>query len=136
MARLYELFVAEWLKKHLPQQYFIQPQEKVDVGENNELSFEIDLVLYEAASGKAVCVLDTKYKAVESPSNRDVEQVVTYAQIKECKKAVLIYPIPLCSPLNTPIGGIRVFSKVFSLEGDLEAAGQKFLDDLLACLEQ
>ena len=59
MERLYELFVAEWLRIHLPPSVMLKIQEKVDVGESNTLTFKIDLVLYNAGTGKALCVLDT-----------------------------------------------------------------------------
>ncbi|MBN1814415.1 MAG: restriction endonuclease [Anaerolineae bacterium] len=131
MARLYELFVAEWLKAHLPQDLLLRIQEKVDIGEGDELSFQIDLVLYDAETGKAHCVLDTKYKAPEHPDPDDVAKVVAYAEMKGCDDALLVYPTPLSHPLDESIGNIRVRSMTFSLDGDLEAAGWSFLDNLL-----
>ena len=78
----------------------------------------------------ALLVLDTKYKAPDRPGNDDISQVVTYANIKDCQEAVLIYPTPL--NLDVMIGKIRVRSLTFSLDGDLEQAGSRFLDDLLS----
>ena len=132
MARLYELFVAEWLKAHLPSNVSLSIQEKVDVGEGDVLSFNIDLVLYDAETGKARCVLDTKYKAKEKPEPDDVAQVVAYAEMKRCSEAILVYPTPLPRPLDEWVGNIRVQSIPFSLKGDLEAAGQSFLRRLLS----
>ena len=131
MERLYELFVAEWLKAHLPQNILLKPQEKVDIGQDGTLSFTIDLVLYDAETGEACCVLDTKYKAADRPSPADVTQVVAYAEMCNCRQAILVYPVPLSSPLDLPIGSIRVQSGTFSLAGDLEGAGQTFLQWLL-----
>lgn len=131
MERLYELFVAEWLKIHLPPSVIMKIQEKVDVGESNTLTFKIDLVLYHAGTGKALCVLDTKYKAKEKPDTNDVAKVVTYAETKGCEEAFLIYPIPLPIPYDGMFGKIRVKSMFFSLSGDLEHAGQIFMKTLL-----
>jgi 5-methylcytosine-specific restriction enzyme subunit McrC len=131
MERLYELFVAEWLKVHLPPSVVLSIQEKVDVGEDQALTFRIDLVLYDATTGESLCVLDTKYKAKERPDTNDVAKVVVYAEMKNCDKAVLIYPQPLAIPLNELFGKISLKSMTFSLAGDLEYAGQFFLNSLI-----
>ena len=97
--------------------------------------FDIDLVLYDMASGTVRCVLDTKYKAPDTPSTADISQVVAYATAKDCDEAVLIYPTQLPSPLDAFVGEkqkIHVRSLVFALDGDLEAAGQRFIDALFA----
>lgn len=127
MERLYELFVAEWLKAHLPHNVLLKVQEKVDIGEGEALTFTIDLVLYAAETGKARCVLDTKYKAKEKTEPDDVAQVVAYAEMKGCNAAVLVYPVPLPRPLDESVGNIRVQSMTFSLKGDIEEAGQSFV---------
>jgi 5-methylcytosine-specific restriction enzyme subunit McrC len=130
MARLFELFVAEWLKAHLPDSLLLSVQEKVDVGAENAMRFNIDLVLSDAETGETHCVLDTKYKAKRRPDQSDVSQVITYAEIKDCDQAMLIYPEPLSEPLDEWFGSIRVRSMTFSLEGDLEQAGRSFLKSL------
>ncbi|MHC1630795.1 MAG: hypothetical protein ACXQT4_00610 [Methanotrichaceae archaeon] len=80
--------------------------------------------MYESATQRACCVLDTKYKAPTHPDNSDFNQVVIYATAKECHNAVLIYPIPV--NLDVSIGEIRVRSLTFSLDGDLDKASQAF----------
>jgi len=130
MGRLFELFVAEWLRAYLPAQLMLSVQEKVSIGEAETLRFEIDLVLSDASTGKPICVLDTKYKADEGPSPNDVAQVVTYAEMKNCRRAVLIYPVPLTQPLNHKLGDIHLRSMSFGLKGDLEERGTEFLCDL------
>lgn len=129
MARLYELFVAEWLKVHLPAPWFIKAQERVTVGAQDELQFDVDLVLYDG-NGRAHTVLDTKYKTPDKPGNDDISQIVTYAKAKGCREAVLIYPVGLVRPLNIMIGDIHLRSLTFALNGDLEQAGQKFIETL------
>jgi 5-methylcytosine-specific restriction enzyme subunit McrC len=130
MARLFELFVAEWLKAHLPDGLLLGVQEHVDVGEENAMRFNIDLVLTDAETGETYCVLDTKYKAKGCPDQGDVSQVIAYAEIKDCDQAVLIYPERLSEPLDEWFGNIRVRSMTFSLAGDLEQAGRSFLREL------
>ena len=56
--------------------------------------------------------------------------MISYAHTKGCREAILIYPTPLDQPLDETIRGIRVRSLTFSLDGDLEQAGQRFLQDL------
>lgn len=131
MPRLYELFVAQWLKVHLPGQYEIKAQEKVHIGESNMLHFNIDLVIYEKEEGKALYVLDTKYKLDKSTSPADFAQVVTYALSKGSPEAVLIYPGDVSGCFNGFINTIRVRSLDFKIDGDIEEAGSVFLDQLL-----
>ena len=130
MARLYELFVAEWLKIHLPSPWQIKAQERVTVGAQDELQFDVDLVLYDG-NGRPRTVLDTKYKNPDKPANDDISQIVTYAKAKGCREAVLIYPVALERPLNLMIGDIHLRSLTFTLNGDLEQAGHRFLSNLI-----
>lgn len=129
MARLYELFVAEWLKVHLPQHLLVKCQEQVNISKT--LHFKTDLVLYDISTGTARYILDTKYKTSTQPSADDIAQVVAYAVSKDCREAILVYPANLSKPLDVLLGDIRVRSLTFSLEGDLDRAGQAFLQNLL-----
>ena len=79
MSRLYEKFVAEWLKTRLPSEYTLKIQENIRIGADKEIQFDIDLVIYEKISERAKFVLDTKYKVPDHISNTDLSQVVTYA---------------------------------------------------------
>ena len=130
MARLYERFVAEWLKSNLPPQFELKIQERVSLSQTNLLHFEIDLVLYEAKSGLVRGVLDTKYKRSTGPDPADIHQMISYAHTKNSPEAILIYPEPLAQSFDETIRGIRVRSLTFTLDGDLEQAGQKFLQEL------
>lgn len=129
MARLYELFVAEWLQAHLPSPWQIKAQERVTVGAQDELQFDVDLVLYDG-NGRAHTVLDTKYKTPDKPGSDDISQIITYAKAKGCKEAVLIYPVALARPLNLMIGDIHLHSLAFALDSDLEQAGKTFMHAL------
>jgi len=134
MARLYELFIAEWLKDNLPPGFEIKAQEKVDIDEDGYVSFAIDLVLYDKVNNIVRCVLDTKYKTNQTPLPADVSQVATYAIAKNCKDAILVYPTSNILAYDQFIGesDIRVQSIGFDLNDDIEAAGQVFLRQLLA----
>ena len=129
MARLYELFAAEWLQKHAPEHLIVKIQEPVD---NREVSAIIDVVLVDANTGTTRAVLDTKYKVTGRPDTADIFQVVAYAKDKQCRQAILLYPAPTAQPLDTMWDDIHVRSLTFALDGDLEMAGQQFLQQLLA----
>jgi 5-methylcytosine-specific restriction enzyme subunit McrC len=131
MNELFEQFVAEWLLAHLPHKYSLQAQSRFVISGNYNLQFLIDLVLIDVASGKVVCVLDTKYKRRQTPATSDIEQVTAYAEAKGTDQAILVYPITMSDALDTKIGGIRVRSLTFSLDDNLEAAGSEFLGRLL-----
>lgn len=136
VGRLFELYVAEWLRQNLPSHLAVRAQEKVTLSTTHHMSFEIDLVLYDS-SGQGSnndtpwAVLDTKYKVKDSPSTGDVAQVVAYAEVMGCTEAFLVYPVSLNKPLDTRVGAIRVRSVAYPLGGDLEAGGRWFLDRLL-----
>jgi 5-methylcytosine-specific restriction enzyme subunit McrC len=127
MGRLFELFVAEWLKAHLPPRFELAYQERVHIGQDQDLHFDIDMVLYERATHQPVAVLDTKYKADERPHASDLAEIVTYAEAKGCKLALLVYPIPLSPSLDVTVGGIRVRGLTFPLVADIEEGGRSFL---------
>lgn len=130
MAKLYELFVAEWLKINLPANLIIQSQKRINIAKN--LSFQIDLLIYDISTQKNRYILDTKYKTPDSPSSDDVAQVVAYAVSQKCSEVILIYPITLTHPLDKFVGNIRVRSLTFSLDKNLDKAGQTFLKQLLS----
>lgn len=134
MARLYETFVGEWLNQHLPQGWLLRIQEQVICGRAGDLNFRIDLVLYETGSGRPHLVIDTKYKAPNKASREDVTQVLAYAAIKDCMRAVLVYPDALPCPLDEKIGNVRVKSLSFPLDRDLDEAGEAFVGELLALI--
>ncbi len=130
MDRLFELFVAEWLNVHLPESWQVNAQERVHFGSENSQHFQIDLVLSDTHSGYPHMVLDTKYKAPVQPANTDITQVLAYAEAIGCREAVLIYPQHLYQHLDARIGGIRIRSLAFRLDGNLEDAGNAFLTEL------
>lgn len=132
MGRLFELFVAEWLKAHLPSQFEVRYQERVQIGGSHELHFDIDMVLRDRATGTPLAVLDTKYKADERPDPGDLLQIVAYAEAMGCRDAILIYPAELSPPLSARVGEITVRGLTFWLDGDLEEGGCDLLRQLMS----
>ena len=129
MAKLYELFVAEWLQENPPPGFFFKKQHPVEIGQNRH--FRIDLLLYHVATGEARAVLDTKYKAPDRAADTDIHQMISYAKATRCSEAFLIYPTHLKEPLDIIASDIRVRSLTLSLSSDLHRAGQSLLEDLL-----
>ncbi len=129
MAKLYESFVAEWLKQNAPKGYFFKQQHQVEIGQNRR--FSIDLLLCDAATRETLAVLDTKYKAPDKAADADIHQMVSYATATKCNQAILIYPKYLTQPLDVKSDDIRIRSLIFSLDDNLDSAGQTFLKNLL-----
>ena len=137
MNRLYEQFVAQWLKTHqqeclAPYGLRVKDQVSVILSAEHSLRFNIDLVLEEIATGKPRFVLDTKYKRPQSPSASDVAQIIAYAAVKGTTKGVLVYPQPLERAFNAQVQAMKICSATFPLSGCLEQAGQNFVQKLLA----
>ncbi len=128
MARLYEKFVAEWIKINLPAQYKLKIQETIKL---DPIELEIDLLICDRATGKTCYVLDTKYKNPQKPANQDIYQIITYAISQNCARAILIYPQALAQPLNHSFEKINIRSLTFSLQDNLEVAGKTFLHNLI-----
>ena len=137
--QLFERFVHRWLAAHLatPQppaddvpgarDLYLAPQLRYDLAD--ELNFRIDITLF--AGDKAICVMDTKYKAPNGlPAAADVQQVLAYAHAVQARQAVLVYPVRLPRPLDITIHGIRLRSASFDVSDDLDAAGRAFVTQI------
>jgi 5-methylcytosine-specific restriction enzyme subunit McrC len=127
MDQLFEEFVAEWLRAHLPPELSLRAQEGVGVAGHGQVNFKIDMVLYRTDTGAPLAVLDTKYKVAGGPTSDDFAQVVTYAQIKGCQDAMLVYPIVVPRGLDATLRNVRVRSLRFEIGGDLEVSGREGL---------
>ncbi len=132
MGRLYEMFVAEWLRQHLPDDIILKDQAIFSFGGENKVMFRIDLLLIDRCSGNPLCLLDTKYKTPTSANSGDVQQVIAYAKAIGCPEAVLVYPQHLNETFDSVVGGdIHVWTTTFGLSGDLEEQGRTFRAKLL-----
>lgn len=123
MPRLFETFVAEWLPDHLPEKLMIDAQRRVRLNANADLKYIFDIVLRDRLSGKALAVIDTKYKVTEQPSESDIQQVVAYAVELGVSKAHLIYPFALGHPIEVRTGDITVSTTGIDLGRPLSESG-------------
>jgi len=131
MAHLFELFVAEWLKAHVPPEIKVEVQDSIKLGEERAFEFIIDISLVDRTTGRCIAVLDTKYKVDEKPSNDDISQVVTYAVAKDSECAILVYPQDLRYQAVGTVGPVRVYALGYPIGGDLEQAGYDLLGRIL-----
>jgi len=134
MDQLFEKFVAEWLRRHQPSGIEVKAHEGFTWDKVNGFRSDIDLVLLDTATSRPLCVLDTKYKGGPAPASDDVHQVVFYAQGIGCHEAILIYPEALAFPSDTWIGDIHLRTLTFSMDGNLDRAGDAFLTRLRGIL--
>jgi len=131
MPRLFESFVAEWLQKNLPSSYDLVKQYRASLDSEGRFAFQIDLVIRNSATGKILCVMDTKYKRSPEPETDDLNQINTYAIKMDTNNAFLVYPSTAINPFHVPIGNVKIGSLVFDISEDPEKAGLAFLDSLL-----
>jgi 5-methylcytosine-specific restriction enzyme subunit McrC len=131
MSRLYELFVAEWLKAHTPKGLGVIAQDRVSYGSVDKLNFKIDLVLYAKSTGAPLCVIDTKYKLDDKMANHDVHQIIAYMEVKKCSIGILLYPSNKNSIKPYPINSKVVYQIKMDLENDIELAGRFLLDSII-----
>ena len=131
MAALFERFVAAWLRVHLPPDLALRTQETVAVGGLGGPRFRIDLVVRERQTGRAVCVMDTKYKAPGPVDPADVAQAVTYAELKGVSESALVYPGVTEPMLDATVGAIRIRSLAFDIGRPLDLAGSHMLAHML-----
>jgi len=131
MAGLFEAFVANWLTARLPMGYQVTAQHPIRIG-GGSVILVVDLVIWDA-SGQPAWVLDTKYKsAANGPSPADLHQVVSYAEALRGSQAGLVYPATPGKSVEAPwgAGDIRIRTLSFRLGGNLDAAGEDFLQAL------
>lgn len=131
MAVLFERFIAEWLKKHMESELSVRAHDVIKLVPGTSIHFDIDLTLYNVYPLTPLCVLDTKYKTHILPSTSDLAQIIAYAKAQRCHNAVLVYPEDAIRPIDTLVDDIRVRTLAFSIGADLNAAGQRFQQQLL-----
>ncbi len=128
MAGLFELFVAVWLRNFLPSPFRVSAQENYHLGDESDSKFTIDLVI---RNGNRAWVLDTKYKVPKKADTADIQQIVAYAESMETNEGILIYPRRLPGAARYQVGGTTVRILAFDLDDDLNAAGERFVAELL-----
>lgn len=129
--RLFERFVAEWLRANIPDSYEVTLQPGRVLGASG-YRIVPDIVLYDIRTERRpVAILDTKYKTPDRASDADIYQVATYALEYGVPEGWLIYPTALSTPVSVPIGKrVWVRSACFRLDYDLDDAGFELLAQL------
>ena len=133
MPALFELFVEEWLRQHLPKKHHLKSQYMATLdqsGSFESLRFKIDLVLSSSDTNEVCCIMDTKYTKTPQSRIEDVKQAVAYATKMKTKRAFLVYPSREIKSFNCSVGDIQVGSLVFDISGEIEASGHSFLESL------
>jgi 5-methylcytosine-specific restriction endonuclease McrBC regulatory subunit McrC len=90
----------------------------------------MDIVLSEVNSGRAVAVIDAKYKADSEPSPQDVYQAVAYATQLGINHAVLVYPVATTGPRSDRIGSVQITAIGYDIGSAMAASRTKFIADL------
>jgi 5-methylcytosine-specific restriction enzyme subunit McrC len=98
MPILFETFVAQWLKERVPSEPQVTPHCRVRLDANVNLTFDMDIVVRNKATGQVLAILDTKYKRAALPDESDISQVTAYAVQLHAPKAILVYPSLKRSP--------------------------------------
>lgn len=101
MERIFEDFVAGFLRKHFSDRYEITPQNTGVYLCDNTTEFRLrpDLIATSRQSPEKKILLDTKYKLLVKNKNErpkiaqaDMYQMLAYAHRYGCEKIVLLYP--------------------------------------------
>lgn len=131
MGRLYEQCLTGWLAAHLPRHLRCRRQQAIPLAGSGRAPAAADLVISDARTGMPLCVLDAKYKIPSQPAPEDIYQIHYYAASLHCSRAVLVYPrqLPVRGTAHK-VQGIHIQTATFAVAGDLEANGQRFLDEL------
>ena len=106
----------------------------VRIGSTGYVEFRIDLTLHDAESGTCFAMMDTKYKITDTPTSDDVAQIVAYAVARGVRTGVLSYPRHLSHHFRAEVGGISVHAMSFPIDGDVEAGGRGFVEEIAAVL--
>jgi 5-methylcytosine-specific restriction enzyme subunit McrC len=132
MDRLYEMFVAEWLRRERIEGLDVRVHVKISYGPNDEVQYDTDILLEDSVTGEVRCVIDTKYKQPESPSHDDLNEIISYAVAHRCRHAVLVYPVNMKRSFDVQLADIRVRALSFPISGDLNEDGRSFQQTLCA----
>jgi 5-methylcytosine-specific restriction enzyme subunit McrC len=121
MPRLFELFVAEYLRTRLSKEWRARVKVPLDLSQSLISPMEIDVVIERTDDHCAVLALDTKHKG--SITTDDLQQVAFYAHQIGAMDALLVYPTDPPPPIDFVNGSVRVRSMGLNLARDpLDAA--------------
>jgi 5-methylcytosine-specific restriction enzyme subunit McrC len=131
MPLLFQSFVAEWLRANAPSGITIHCKHRAQLDANYEMQIEIDILLSEESSHKAIAVLDTKYKTSELPAKDDIHQIAFYAGELHVDHGMFVYPSSVAKQFHMEHANkVTIESLVFDIGGAPEVAGPAFLESL------
>ena len=131
MPLLFQSFVAEWLRANAPQGITVRCKHRAQLDANYEMKIEIDILLSEENSQKAIAVLDTKYKKSELPAEDDIHQIAFYAGELHVDRAMFVYPSSVARKFHmVHANKVTIESLVFDIGQAPEVAGSAFLESL------
>ena len=138
MPNLFERYAASWLARRCAAdgRFHVRAQETSSLGDTSNVQFRLDLVVYDAHSGRALCVIDTKYKDADTPSPSDVAQVGFYALLKRARLACLVYPRSSAAGWQGKSGDVHTYRGTLDLGLELSTAGDLFFNDLVGQLQR
>ncbi len=111
VGRLFEAFVAHLVTDGLPDAR-VTAQRAAPLDRDRQVWLHPDLVV--ARAGRAVVVLDTKYKHA-APDSADLYQLATYCQALGVPHGVLVYPAPIAAPPLVLQSGVTLHSLALDL---------------------
>ena len=113
MNRVFEDFVAEWLRERVSAPLEVSTQHPGHLDRGRKLQIRPDLVL--THGGRPIVVADTKYKALDEdgrPSRADAYQALAYARSLRVRTALLIYASSASSRTFATIDGENALTTV------------------------
>ena len=137
MASLFQEYVVACLRAAAPEGVIVQRQHHVALEGDLDVSFQMDAVITDERTGRALMVVDAKYKTGAKPTAADVHQVVAYAAHLGAPRALLVYPTLLPSPGRATVGiasRIEVRTVGLPLDGDMDIASSRLLDEVFPSL--
>jgi 5-methylcytosine-specific restriction enzyme subunit McrC len=135
MPRLFESFVAEWLRINAFPGMTVRCQHKARLVANFDMEIRIDILICEEGSQKPIAVLDTKYKASELPAPDDITQIAFYAGELQVDHGMFVYPTSVAQPFKmVHANKITIETLVFDIGQSPDVAGPVFLESLKAAL--
>jgi 5-methylcytosine-specific restriction enzyme subunit McrC len=131
MPLLFQSFAAEWLRANAPSGITIHCKHRAQLDANYEMQIEIDILLIEESSHKAIAVLDTKYKTSELPPKDDIHQIAFYAGELHVDHGMFVYPSSVAKQFHMEHANkVTIESLVFDIGRAPEVAGAAFLESL------
>ncbi len=110
MPSLFEECISLWLIRSFAAKWQIKKQWELGLEGSDNLSFRIDLALFDGEGKIPLAIIDAKYKLDRQPASEDIQQVVAYAVRLGVATAILIYPREDIDAVALRVGGVAVYS--------------------------